>query len=546
MKSYTFLLLFIISTLAVSCKKSETPQPPATISIDPDHLEISSVNPAYSYRVKVSIANSTETTVTWTSEDPRIASVGTDGLIKALVAGQTNIVATLGNGIASAKCKITITDEYDYKYRITLKDKGQSDFSIARPEAFLSAKAIERRRKRNIAIDETDLPISSDYIKAIKNVGGTIVAQSKWLGTVSVLTSDQLLVEKYKALPFVKDVTMVWQGKRLSSAPAAYTDAPQAGTHNTIVTPITYGAAATNITVNNGQALHNNGFTGKGIDIAVIDAGFINLKSNPYFNNITIKGAKSFVYENHDPYAIDDHGVWVTSCMAVNKPGSYVGTAPDANYWLLRTEDEADEYPIEEDYWVNAIEYADSVGVDIVNSSLTYNNDYYIPAAQYKFEDMDGKTATATRAANLAFAKGIFIVCCSGNERSWVGTPADSPNVLTIGGVTPTGLLASFTAWDVTVDGRVKPDIMSLSSGAAVINTSGSSEMRSGTSYASPIICGLAACLWQAYPQLTNKDLLDIFRKSGDKADSPAIPFGYGIPDMQKALTLAKTAAAGK
>jgi subtilisin family serine protease len=226
--------------------------------------------------------------------------------------------------------------------------------------------------------------------------------------------------------------------------------------------------------------------------------------------------------------------------MAVNKPGTYVGTAPEANYWLLHTEDASTEYPIEEDYWVNAIEYADSVGVDIVNSSLTYTNGYYLPQARYKFEDMDGKTAMATRAANVAFSKGIFIVCCAGNEQQWVGTPADSPNVLTLGSINSTGNIDNFSSWGITVDGRVKPDLVALGGGAGVINPAGVAETRSGTSYASPIMCGLAACLWQAYPKLTNKDLLMVLRKSANRYNTPVIPYGYGLADMQKAMDLAK------
>jgi subtilisin family serine protease len=285
--------------------------------------------------------------------------------------------------------------------------------------------------------------------------------------------------------------------------------------------------------------LHENGFKGAGIDIAVIDAGFLNLKNNPAFKNVNIKGAKSFVYENDDPYAVDMHGVWVSSCMAVNQPGTYVGTAPEANYWLLRSEDQSSEQHVEEDYWASAAEFADSVGVDIINSSLYYGpQSFYDPA--YKFEEMDGKTTFATRAANIAASKGILIVNCAGNDRSWVGSPADSPHVLTVGSVFNDRDVAYFTSWGVTVDGRMKPDVMALGEGAWVIGKSGAGELRSGTSYSSPILCGLAACLWQAYPQLSNKELMDVIRKSGDRINTPIIPYGYGIPDMKKAMEIAK------
>ena len=541
------LYLLLICFFATGCKKTDNPpQVTTTIAINPSSLNVVK-NPAYSYRLTATVSNgSGAAQITWSSENTRIATVTADGLVSCLTAGQTNIVATLADGKTSAKCKVTITDNNDYKYRLILKDKGTSAYSISKPSEFLSARAIERRRKRNIPVDETDLPISADYIKAIKQIGGVIVAQSKWLNTVSVNTSDEFLVDKYKALPFVKDVILVWEGPRLAATPAKYTDIPQLGSNQTANTPLDYGAATANISTCNGQALHNKGFKGAGIDIAVIDEGFINLKNNPAFSNISIKGAKSFVYESPDPYAIDNHGIWVTSCMAVNKPGTYVGTAPEANYWLFHTEDASTEYPIEEDYWVNAIEYADSVGVDIVNSSLTYTNGYYLPQARYKFEDMDGKTAMATRAANVAFSKGIFIVCCAGNEQQWVGTPADSPNVLTLGAINYKGEIGIFTSWGITVDGRIKPDLVALGASAGVINPSGVAETRSGTSYASPIMCGLAACLWQAYPKLTNKDLLMVLRKSANRYNNPVMPYGYGLADMQKAMDLAKAISDAK
>jgi subtilisin family serine protease len=159
---------------------------------------------------------------------------------------------------------------------------------------------------------------------------------------------------------------------------------------------------------------------------------------------------------------------------------------------------------------------------------------------------MDGKTALATRAANMAFSKGIFIVCSAGNEQQWVGAPADSPNVLTVGSINKTLNIDEFSSWGITVDGRVKPDIVALGGGASVINNKGVQESRSGTSYASPIMCGLAACLWQAYPKLSNKDLIDVIRKSADRYNNPIMPYGYGIANMQKAMDLAKIVSDSK
>ena len=501
-------------------------------------------------RLSVVLENFPEGTsysVVWRVENPRIAEVTTEGVVWPKGAGITFVFAKLLNGMGEVKCKVIVTDGNDYKFRLVLTDKGKSDFSIANPLTFLSQKAIDRRRKQNIPIDESDLPISRQYLKAISDVGGTIVAQSKWLNTVSVSVQDQFLIDKYKSLPFVKEVILVYVGKRKeSSAAPKYVDSPQSGSSGNSSTSIIYGSAALNINTVKGEALHQQGFKGAGMDIAVIDAGFLQLKNNPAFSTIHIKGARSFVYENDDPYSIETHGVWVTSCMAVNKPGSYVGTAPEASYWLLRTEDGATEFPIEEDYWTSAIEFADSVGVDLVNSSLSYSDGYSYLTKRYTANDMDGKTALASRAANMAFKKGIFIVNCAGNEQKWVGAPADSPGVLTLGSINSNGTQSYFTSWGMTADGRIKPDVMAMGGGASVINTAGTAENRSGTSYASPIMCGLAACLWQAYPALTNSDLLEVIRRSADRAGNPVLPFGYGVADMQKAMELAKIKAGSK
>lgn len=550
---HLYLTAIVFCLFFSACKKTETPEAPetpiTTISIVPGEVKLAN-DSFFGARLEVKIQNlqpGESSSVIWSSENPRIARVTEEGIVWPDAAGETYVLATMVNGKGVAKCKIVVTDGNDYKFRLVLKDKGQSNLSISNPESFLSPKAIERRRKQNIPIDASDLPISPEYLKAIQQIGGTIVAKSKWLNTVSVNCTDEFLIDKYKALPFVKDVILVWEGKRkeISTAPK-YIDVPQIGANHTPDVPLDYGTAFNNINVNNGQALHNKGFRGEGVDIAVIDAGFINFKANPAFKNVNVKGAKSFVYENDNPYSKDNHGIWVTSCMATNLPGTYVGTAPEANYWLLRTEDEATEYPIEEDYWVNAVEYADSVGVDIINSSLYYATGYYFPSARYKFEDMDGKTALATRGANVAASKGIFIVNCAGNEGPWVGTPADSPHVLAVGSVSSKLNIHTFTAWGITIDGRMKPDVVAMGGSASVINESGNSETRSGTSYASPIMCGLAACLWQAYPKLTNAELMQVIRQSADRAAKPEVPYGYGIANMQKAMELSKAITASR
>lgn len=534
---FTLVLLGCILFLT-ECKESEIILK-ETITITPDSLTIAKAE-FISWRLKATVSNSVSDSIVWSSENPRIATVNEKGYVKGINAGITNIVATLTNRKAFAKCKVTVKDNNDFKFRLILRDKGTSGFSVNKPEEFLSSKSIERRRKQNLSVNETDLPISTDYIKEIEKTGAVVVAKSKWLKTVTIKCSDYFLMDKLKQLPFVEDVVLVWQTNRSIVMNAKKRHNISSVLKVSFADSI-YGSAFDNINLNNGQVLHNMGFKGAGIDIAVIDEAFVGITSNPVLNNIHIKGAKSFIYEDQDPYGTKDHGVWTTSCMATNKPGFYVGTAPEANYWLLRSEDMSSEYPVEQDYWVAAIEYADSVGVDIVNTSLAYIYSD-LPPFHYKYEDLDGKTEIATQGANMAADKGILVVCGAGNAQSWVGTPADSPNVLAVGSVNKNGEIDhDFSSFGLTVDGRIKPDVVSLGQGAAVIDQSGAYiDIKSGTSFSSPNLCGLAACLWQANPQLTNKQVIDIIKKSADRYNNPLLPYGYGIPNMQKAYELSR------
>jgi hypothetical protein len=534
-----------------ACRKSvqKPAEQAAIITIDPSSMSITK-NTAYSYPLTVKENNVVvpSSAIKWSSSDTTVATINSNGYVKGVGGGQAVITATLNDRKGNVTSKITVNDNYTYKYRLILKDKGASTYSVSRPEEFLSDRAISRRRRQNISVNESDLPISAAYLQQISNAGGKIVTQSKWLNTVTVYCKDSHLLTTYKQLPFVKDAVVVWQGANLTpSTSPGNSSLTRTGTNQSSATADStfYGPAWRNISINNGQYLHRQGYEGDGIDIALIDAGFINLTTNAAFSNTNIKGAKSFIYEDANPYNTDEHGVWTSSCMAINKPGVYVGTAPAANYWFFRTEDQTSEYPVEEDYMVAAMEYADSVGVDVINTSLSYTS-HDGNTFNYVFSDMDGKTAFASRGANMAADKGMLIVCCAGNEQSWIGAPGDSPEVLTVGAVNIKKGIDTFTSFGVTVDGRMKPDIVSLGGGASVITSCGTTMQRNGTSYASPIVCGLAACLWQAFPKLTNKDIIDIVRKSADRYNNPVVPYGYGIPDMQKAMQLAKVISDAK
>lgn len=441
-------------------------------------------------------------------------------------------------------CNLTMFPGEGYMFRLQLKDKGKTSYSADSPEQFLSKRAIDRRNKQNIGINETDMPISSEYIKTIEDLGCRVIARSKWLSTISIYCNDSLLVDKLKGLDFISYTTFVWKGDTISTASKEITRSKRSATKSTNE----YGYSNDQIKTVNGQFLHTEGYKGKGFEIAVIDAGYRNLNELLLLDNISIKGVKDFVFKGEDVFKSSDHGLKVLSVLATNRPGIFIGSAPEAKYWLLRSEDNRSEFPVEEDYFVAAAEYADSVGVDIINASLGYHT-YQIPAQSYTHEQLDGKTAYITRAAEIAASKGILVEVSAGNEgsNSWkkIAFPADAASVLTVGAIAKDSTIAYFSSAGLTADGRIKPDVVALGLNTSVIAASGEVEPAQGTSFSGPIISGLAACLWQSVPDLTNLELVDIIRKSGDRYNKPDAKYGYGIPNMKTAYLLAKNTPTG-
>lgn len=431
---------------------------------------------------------------------------------------------------------ISMSAQDTLRYHIDLKDKKATKFSLKHPEKFLSAKALQRRLKQNIQVDSADLPVPDSYIKAIRQTGVKVLVTSKWENFVTVSCNDTTKIDQIRALPFVKSATKVWK------APA---DAIASSRRDTIISELTvnpdtiYGTAFGQIHVSKGDLLHEAGFKGQGMTIAVVDGGFHNFDRIPALDNVKVLGTKDFVDGDADIFAESTHGLSVLSCMATNKPGLMIGTAPEASYWLLRSEDSDSEYPVEQDYWIAAVEYADSVGVDLINTSLGYN-EFDDSTMDFKLRDLDGHRSVISRAASRLADKGIILVCSAGNSGNsvWkkITPPGDADNVLTVGAIVwQTGVIASFSSVGNTQDGRVKPDVVAAGVRADVINSHGSQGKANGTSFASPIMCGMVACLWQACPTLTAKEVIELVRHSGDRAAYPDNVYGYGIPDMWQA-----------
>lgn len=423
------------------------------------------------------------------------------------------------------------------KYRISLKDKAATEYSLKKPEKYLSAKAIERRRKQNLPIDSTDLPVCRKYIDEIRKQGVKIVVTGKWDNFVTVSCNDTTLIDRIAALPFVLSTEKVWISPG-AGKPSMATERDSVLNQPTIHPDSIYGCAITQIQMSNGDKLHEAGFKGQGMTIAVIDAGFHNVDKITAMQNIRILGTKDFVNQQADIFAESSHGMSVLSCIGMNRPDIMTGTAPEASFWLLRSEDEYSEHLVEQDYWSAAVEFADSVGVDVINTSLGYYS-FDDKSKNYKYRDLDGRHALMSRQASHIADKGMILVCSAGNSGagSWkkITPPGDADNVLTVGAIDKRAVLATFSSVGNTADHRVKPDVVAVGVGSDVIRTDGNQGRANGTSFSSPIMCGMVTCLWQACPTLTAKEVIELVRRSGDRAGFPDNIYGYGVPDMWKA-----------
>jgi len=441
-----------------------------------------------------------------------------------------------------------------YVYRYYLRDKAASPLSTAEPERFLSPKSIERRRRQGCPIDSTDLPVPHQYVRQFKRKGTTVLGTSRWQNTVVVSAADTAMLNLLARLPIVREAQCVF------IAPDSVDKAEEIrwNVHDHFnrwdsVKNDPYGMARQQIEMLGGVKLHEAGFTGRGMTIAILDGGFQNFNHIPALRHATIAGVRDFVDpENtwpermaNEPYPTQgttfqsiDHGTKVFSAMAAKAPEVIVGTAPDATYWLLRSEISDVEQPIEEDYWTMAAEFADSVGADIINSSLGYYA-YDDSLPSYRLRDLDGQTAFVSRTASMLAGKGIILCNSAGNSGmgQWkkIGVPADARDILTVGAVDAQGKIAPFSSVGPSQDGRVKPDVVARGSNTTLISGRGTLVHDMGTSFSTPVTCGMVACLWQALRQLTAFDIMELIRQSADQHDAPNNIFGHGVPDFWKA-----------
>lgn len=426
---------------------------------------------------------------------------------------------------------------------VYFSDKPNASTYLSNPLTMLTQRSINRRLKQGIALDNKDIPVALNYINQVKNsVGIAVKAKSKWLNAVHVFGSDANIKALKSNLSFVSSIQFA--NKNIAFKGFNISDIKTKSKLENATTNFNYGSSATQINMLHGDYLHQQNYTGTGMIIAVIDAGFPGVNTFSAFqrmrDNNQILGGYDFVNRSTNFYTGVPHGASVLSTMAGFVDGSLVGTAPDAQYYLFISEDGVNETPLEESLWVEAAERADSLGVDVINTSLGYTT-FDNPTYDYTYADMNGSTTFISRGSEIAFSRGMVVVNAAGNEGagSWhfISAPADAPSVLSVGAVDASQMAAFFSSFGPTFDGRVKPDIVSMGFASIIINNSGVVATGNGTSFASPILAGLVACLWQANPNATNAQITEAIKNSGSLFAAPTAQLGNGIPNFQTAFT---------
>ena len=431
-------------------------------------------------------------------------------------------------------------DRYVYKIKQLLLFFGILIFSASLQASehymfrlYLSDKGGEQSQ----GLTDVNAPLYKPYIQKLeKQHKACYVTQSRWFNTVVLSVSDSSIVEQFKAHSFVDSVQWVWKGdtslnlrKRVKQEHMYPVDTPL---------KLKHGYATDQIKMHRGDRLHAAGYQGDGLRIAVIDAGFKNVDQIGAFDSLRLEGTRNFVTPSRSVFEEDDHGTKVLSCMAANIEGIMLGTAPNAKYWLLKSEDPRSEYPVEEDYWVAAVEFADSVGVDVISSSLGYF-EFDNEQLEYPKTALNGNTTLISRAATMASQRGILLFSSAGNEGngSWrqITFPADAAQIVTVGAVTSSKKHSTFSSVGFTADQRVKPDVVAMGTSCCIINADGEVSYADGTSFSTPILAGLAVCLWQALPHLSNIEMIALIQGMGNQSKKPDHELGYGIPDVYKA-----------
>lgn len=427
---------------------------------------------------------------------------------------------------------------------IFFADKENVEASIANPITILTQAAIDRKMLHHTPIDERDVPLNETYKSTVASQPGiTVYAKSKWLNAVYV-RGNKNSIDNLINLSFVTHIEFMNKNYNLPFQPRPVRDKfeieiAERANYN-------YGSALNQTEMINIDAVHRDGFSGEGMTIAFLDNGYPNVTTNRAYANMRdegrLLGYYDFVDRVENPNGTGSHGSSTLSTAATFLEGEFVGTGPKASYYLFITEDGRQESPLEEAYWVEALERADSLGVFVTNTSLGYQ-DFDNPNYDYRYSDMDGQTTIGARGANHGFDKGMINVVSAGNAAltfGYITSPADAPGAFTVGAVDANEDYAWFSSFGPTYDGRVKPDVMAQGLGTAIVDPYGNVTSSNGTSFSAPIIAGSMASLWQVAPHLKNHEIMQAVRESADRFHNPTHEMGYGIPDFSEALAMVK------
>ncbi len=434
-------------------------------------------------------------------------------------------------------------------YWVGFTDKKNSPYSLSDPAEYLSERAISRREKQNIAIDSLDLPVNPFYINQVIRPGVSLVHKSKWLNGITVRSELSTFSEDVLQLPFVNKVELTKRSFVKRGLKSKFIE-PDMKSGSITIDTMYYGESSHQVSQLNAHFLHNQGYKGQGLHIAVLDAGFYKADEFPAFDSLwaegRILGVNDFTGGADHVFDGHFHGMSVLSVLGGNIPGQLIGTAPKASYWLIRSEDVFSEFLIEEDNWIAAAEFADSAGVDIINSSLGYST-FDDPEMNHTYDDMDGQTTRVTRGANIAASRGMLVFSSAGNEGragdpwKYIIAPSDGDNVIGVGAVNKTGMPAPFTSYGPASDGDVKPNVSAIGWNTTIQRSNGTVGPGNGTSYSSPVMAGAAACLWQANPNATAEQIKAAIEKSAHLFLTPDSLLGYGIPDLKLADRILKS-----
>ena len=441
-------------------------------------------------------------------------------------------------------CLVSLTQlqAQNKKYVVFFNRKVQGNtYSLSNPSAFLSPRSLQRRQNQGLALDSTDLPVIPSFLNQVAATGATVLYPIRWLNG-AILDCTEPQYQAVMGLPFVEGGKPL--NTRMPDCPVRK-KSPSSGTQS-----LDYGGSLNQNMQLELDSMHSWGYHGEGKLIAVMDAGFQNVNSHTAFSHLfqagKIKGVRDLVSRDGDVYSDHWHGGAVLSNIAGYLPGSLIGGAYAADYFLIRSEDAGSEHEIECAYWVAGLELADSIGADVVNSSLGYTT-FDISSFDYNYTTLNGISSIASKAASKAASKGIIVVNSAGNEGNnsswggWISVPADARDILAAGAINESGNVTGFSGKGPTPDGRIKPDLVAMGSGAVTADVFSSSGVtfNNGTSFSAPILSGLVAGFWQAHPELSAIQVMNLLKNSGSNRENPDNQQGWGIPGFIRAHLLA-------